>query len=62
MSNFQEKLKDAAKALVTNMVTHDAEEWPPTFFVLAYQPMRPVQQADCQQTTIEDETASPSSK
>lgn len=29
MSNFQKHIKNAAKALVANMVAHDAEEWPP---------------------------------
>lgn len=62
MSNFQEHIKTAAKALVANMVSHDAEEWPPTCIVLAYQPMRPIQQADFQQLANDDMPVQPSSK
>lgn len=54
MSNLQEHIKNATKALVANMVAHDAEEWPPTCIVLAYQPMRPKQQADSHQLSNDD--------
>lgn len=62
MSNFQEHIKNAAKALVANMVEHDAEEWPPTCIVLAYQPMRPTTQADFHQLTDDDMPVQFSSK
>lgn len=62
MSNFQDHIKNAAKALVANMVEHDAEEWPPTCIVLAYQPMRPTKQVDSHQLTDDDLLVQSSSK
>lgn len=62
MSNYQEQIKNAAKALVANMVAQDAEEWPPTCIVLAYQPMRPIQQPNYQQLANDDMPVQPSNK
>lgn len=47
MNVFQDKLKNATKALINRMVTQDSEEWPPTCLILAYQPVRP----ECKEDT-----------
>lgn len=62
MSTFQEYIKKTAKALVTKMVEHDTDEWPPTCIVLAYQPMRPTKQADFHQLADDDKPVQFSSK
>lgn len=41
MKNMQEKIKNLPKTLITKMVKQDADEWPPTCLLLAYQPTRP---------------------
>lgn len=46
MKKLQEKINKTAKAFVSNMLMKDAEEWPPSCMILAYQPMRPVQPMD----------------
>lgn len=46
MNKFKEHINNSAKAFVSNMLMQDAEEWPPSCMILAYQPMRPIQPMD----------------
>lgn len=59
MNKFQEHINNATKAVVSNMLMQDAREWPPSCMILAYQPMRPIQQMD--NAECPDHKPSPSS-
>lgn len=54
MIKLQEIIQNTARDYISKMVDNDAREWPPTCMVFAYQPMRPIQQADCQQVAIDN--------
>lgn len=41
MNKIQEKVKSAAKTMISKMVSGDTREWPPTCSFFAYQPVRP---------------------
>lgn len=62
MSKLQEIIQNAARDYISKMVDNDAREWPPTCMVFAYQPMRPIQQADWHQIAKDDSSVQPSSK
>lgn len=62
MNSIQEKLKNATKMFVGKMVEQDAREWPPTCLIMAYQPVRPYQQADYEQLTVDELSASLANK
>ena len=38
---MQERIRNLPRTLITKMVKQDADEWPPTCLLLAYQPTRP---------------------
>ncbi len=58
MQKYREALKIAAKELASKMTTQAANEWPPGCIVMAYQPVRPHEQRDCQPHNDSAEPAS----
>lgn len=50
MRKFKETTKQFVKTFVANMVERDAREWPPTCLLFAYQPERPCNHTNNNQT------------
>lgn len=54
MNKLQEKIKQVAKAKITEMVMQEPREWPPTCLMFAYQPVRPEIQEENNQAICEE--------
>ena len=54
MNRIQEKIKQATKTMVREMVMQEPRTWPPTCLMFAYQPVRPEIQEENSAATCEE--------